>query len=253
MFPSRPGFRNESKSVFEWWYAGPVLALDLIYLALFFHSGILMLFPVGFFSLGWQLSCVGLTGGIATGKSTASMFLREKLAYTVIDADAIARRIVSRSGRAFRKIVEAFGEEVIDKESGELDRRVLGDIVFRDANQRRRLERITHPLILRQICAGVVWNRIRGRRVVIDVPLLFENMKSPILYLMCSETVLVDIDEDEQLRRLMSRNVDLSLREARNRLSSQMSREQKHKFADYVIDNSGSIEQLWSRVVEVLS
>ena len=193
--------------------------------------------------LGSYFSVVGLTGGIASGKSTASTYLRDFLNIKVIDADRIARNIVAAGSPGLKKIVDVFGSSIIEPETGELNRKALGLIVFADPEKKRQLESITHPRILRDMILMIIWNRIRGFPVVVDVPLLFES-KSPFLYLMCSECILIDVNVNDQKKRLLSRNPELSITDVDNRIASQLPRTEKLKLADYVINNDGTVNDL---------
>lgn len=246
MWPVRPEARNDVKKVswtlycaFAFWL---VLAIQVLraqndeYWLLRFLGSILGV-------AGFQCSCVGLTGGIASGKSTAAKYVRDQLGYKVIDSDDIARQVVKRGTGGFNAIVNEFGASIVDKETGEIDRSALGSIVFQDPRKKRALERITHPRILFRILASMAWYRLRGYKVVVDVPLLFES-SSPLLYHMCSECILVDAPVEQQRVRIKARNAELSESDIERRIQSQMSREDRRKFADYIVDNSGTLPSL---------
>jgi len=191
----------------------------------------------------------GLTGGIATGKSTVSEMLRE-LGANVIDADAIARDIVRPGMPAYEEIIEYFGDGVLD-ETGNLDREKLGAIVFSDDEKRRRLESLTHPRVYQEMLRQTHELIDRGIEIaVMDVPLLFESGAESWL----NPVILVYAPEDVQLERLMKRD-ECDEEQARARISSQMPIEEKKEKADYVIDNSGSpddtraqVESLWKKI-----
>lgn len=191
---------------------------------------------------------IGLTGGIASGKSTVSGILRQLGAH-IIDADAIARSQMRRGTAVWRSVVEAFGDEVL-KSDGEVDRRRLGEMVFRDPAKRRLLDEITHPPVVEEI-----GRRIRAFPegiVIVDVPLLVEaGMAS-----MVDRLWVVWVDRETQVGRLMKRD-GIGREEAALRLGAQMPLEEKAKMADVVIDNSGSIgdtrlqvERAWRRTLE---
>lgn len=205
---------------------------------------------VGFATLGWRISCVGLTGGIGSGKSTACKHLTEK-GCTVVDADIIARAVVARNTPGFEAIVKTFGSDVVNPVTGELNRAALGDIVFSDRAAKARLERITHPRIMLEMVKQVFFNRLMGRCVVMDVPLLFESHNKLGLSLLCNETILIDLPEDDQMRRLRERNPELSVEDAQNRIRSQLDRTEKRKLADYIIRNDTSVEALRARLDEL--
>jgi dephospho-CoA kinase len=190
---------------------------------------------------------IGLTGGIASGKSAVARLLAEKGA-ALIDADRIAREIVEPGQPALRQIVERFGQAVLLAD-GSLDRKKLGEIVFADAESRKALEAITHPLI-RQ----TMWERRDRlerdnprRLVVVDIPLLYESGLETYF----EEVMLVYAPRAVQLERLKARD-GLSDEQARRRLDAQMDIEEKRRRAQIVIDNSGDwaltvsqVERFW--------
>ncbi|KAF8637737.1 hypothetical protein AX17_002612 [Amanita inopinata Kibby_2008] len=188
---------------------------------------------------------VGLTGGIATGKSTVSKLLQEEHRVSVIDADLLARQVVEPGTRAYRKIVRAFGSEVLlSNGSGQLDRKRLGQVVFGDERKRRELNRIVHPEVRKGMVWEVVKCWVRGERwCVVDVPLLVESG----IWRWVGQVVVVYCPADVQLERLMKR--DGSERgDAKARLNAQLGIEDKVGYADVVLDNSGQVEDLKRRV-----
>ncbi|XP_053555835.1 dephospho-CoA kinase domain-containing protein isoform X2 [Bombina bombina] len=189
---------------------------------------------------------VGLSGGIASGKSTVVNILRE-LGCTVIDADVIARQVVKPGTSAHDQIVQLFGVEVL-LESGELDREKLGAIIFSDPEKRRLLNSITHPPIRRAMLKQTIWYFLVGcRYVILDIPLLFESRN---LTRYMKHTVLVYCDPQTQLERLMKRN-SLSQEEARKRLAAQLPLDSKLPLADHVINNSGDRETARRQVLQL--
>ena len=178
---------------------------------------------------------VGLTGGIATGKSTVSA-LFSHLGARVIDADLLAHEVVMPGQRAHAEIVKEFGPEVLDPD-GQLDRKRLGAIVFADAARRRRLEEITHPAIRQrqQRILAVLDEEAFEGLVIWDAALLIESGGAKGM----DRLVVVATDPATELQRLMDRD-GLSEAEARARVASQMPVAEKSKLAHYVIDNSGS-------------
>ena len=186
---------------------------------------------------------VGLTGGIASGKSTVSRRLAEHHAIPVIDADAIAREVVAPGRPALWLIARTFGRDVLTAD-GALDRPRLGEMVFGDAAARARLNRITHPFIIGMMAwrLGVALLVRRAPLVVLDTPLLFETRN---LLPLCTVTVVVTCSREQQLERLMARS-DGTLTEvqAEQRIASQMPLEQKAQMADFVIDNGGAAVDL---------
>lgn len=186
---------------------------------------------------------VGLTGGIASGKSTVSSLLMEK-GYTVIDADIEARLAVEKGEEAYQEIVRYFGERILLKD-GSIDRAELGSVIFHDETERKVLNSIVHPAVRKRMTAKKEQAISRNEQLIIlDIPLLFESK----LQYMCDRTLLVYADEDIQLKRLMQRN-QMSEKEAMARIQSQMPLRDKKALADDVIDNNGTIEetekQLW--------
>ncbi|WP_027087955.1 dephospho-CoA kinase [Cohnella panacarvi] len=179
---------------------------------------------------------IGLTGGIATGKSTVANLLAERGAY-VIDLDLIAREVVEPGQPALARVAERFGQAVL-REDGTLDRKKLGSIVFADEAQRRALEEILHPAI-RAVMKERMDMRERShpdQLVVVDVPLLFESKLESYF----EQIMLVYVPREEQLKRLMNRD-GLSEEDAERRLAAQMSIEDKKALADIVIDNSSDL------------
>jgi dephospho-CoA kinase len=199
------------------------------------------------FGIGTYLPVIGITGGIASGKSTASQYAHIKLGYVLIDADKVAKEVVKKGTSGYEAIVRTFGPTVVDPVSGELDRKELGAIIFADIRSRKQLERITHPRILFKMMVEMIKQRICGKKVLIDVPLLFES-KTPILYWMCKRTILINTTASIQADRLRSRNPDMSKEEIKNRINAQMSVDDKKKYADIVIDNNGTIEDLYRQL-----
>lgn len=178
---------------------------------------------------------VGLTGGIATGKSTVARILAEAGA-EVIDADVIARQVVAKGRPAWKKIVAHFGATVL-RSDGEIDRPRLAAVVFADTARKLILNRLVHPYVRRQIARILV--SLRSTRpdavVVLDIPLLFEAGMHRNL----SEIIVVYAPQSEQHRRLTRRD-NLSPKAAADRIRSQMPIEEKCRRATSVIDNSGS-------------
>ncbi len=189
---------------------------------------------------------VGLTGGIATGKSTVTSMLRELGAY-VVDADVWARKVVEKGSPGLAGIVQAFGPGILQGD-GTLNRAALGQIVFQDAEARQRLNDITHPKVrdgMRQETAAYL-EKHPDTPIVWDVPLLFEGETRNLV----DVTILVYIPEEVQRMRLMSRD-GLSEEDANRRISAQMPIEEKRALATYVIDNSGSLDNTREQVTRI--
>lgn len=177
---------------------------------------------------------VGLTGGIASGKSSVLQVFQQ-LGCAVIDVDVIARHVVQPGYPAHQRIVEAFGTEVL-LENGDINRKALGDLVFNQPDRRHLLNTITHPEIQKEMMRETVKYFLRGYRyVILDIPLLFETKKL-LKYL--KHTVVVYCDRDTQLARLMRRN-SLSREDAEARINAQLPLKDKVHLAGHVLDNSG--------------
>lgn len=194
---------------------------------------------------------VGLTGGIASGKSTVSAILRDHGAY-IIDTDKIAHDIVAPGCSAWKEIVNVFGTGILAPDN-HIDRKKLGDMVFADRSLRSCLESITHPKIKESVLQAICCAQSAGYRVVVlDVPLLIEAGWMG----MVNETWVVYVDEAIQLARLQKRN-GLTVDEAIARISSQMPLKSKLQYADVIIDNDGDTEnttvQVTARWREVLA
>ncbi|KAK7053831.1 dephospho-CoA kinase-domain-containing protein [Favolaschia claudopus] len=185
---------------------------------------------------------VGLTGGIATGKSSVSNLLKSKN-IPVVDADVIARQVVEPGTPALKKIVATFGSEILQSD-GALDRKKLGSVIFNDEAKRRQLNAIVHPAVRRALVWGVVWQWLRGSKYcILDVPLLIEGP----MWKLVGTVVVVYCSPEVQLERLMKRDGS-SREDASSRLNSQISIDDKVHYADRVIDNSGTPEELEAHV-----
>ncbi|MCT3045357.1 dephospho-CoA kinase [Leuconostoc mesenteroides] len=190
---------------------------------------------------------VGLTGGIATGKSTVSALLRQA-GFPIVDADIVAREVVEPGTPTLEKIKLAFGPGIID--NGVLDRRKLGQIVFEDGAQLKKLNDIMQPAISSAMADKINFWRLQNVPIlVLDVPLLFERDydKNKLV----DKIIVVTASEEIQLSRLENRD-QLSNMEARNRVKAQLPMSQKIARADYVIDNNGRIEELQEQVTVLI-
>lgn len=188
---------------------------------------------------------VGLTGGIATGKSTvARMFAARGAA--VLDADELVRELQYPGMPVYDAIVEAFGAAIL-KEDGTIDRKSLGEMVFRDTKLRRRLEAIVHPALISAVEQRVVELRTQGVPIcVVELPLLIEAESEDRF----DWVVVVVASEDLQVARLMA-DRGLTREEALARIRSQMPLQEKVKQAHFVIENSGDRWQTERRVQEI--
>lgn len=189
---------------------------------------------------------IGLTGGIASGKSTVSNMLKE-MGITVIDADIEARIAVNISEPAYQLILERFGTEILQHD-GEIDRQKLGAVIFQDEEKRILLNEIVHPEVRRRMTEKKEAAIKRGEKVVVlDIPLLFESK----LTYMVDKTILVYVDAAVQLNRLIKRN-GLSEEEALARINSQKPLHEKRVLANAVIDNNGSLIDTERQLKEIL-
>ncbi|HJV67458.1 MAG TPA: dephospho-CoA kinase [Geomonas sp.] len=185
---------------------------------------------------------IGLTGGIASGKSSAAVIL-ERLGASVVDADHLAREVVEPGEEALSRIVESFGAGILNSD-GTLNRAALGQIVFSDPTARRALEGITHPAIRKRADERLARLREAGVAVTFYVaPLIFEAGLEERF----DEIWVVYLDKETQLLRLMARD-GLDREAALARIASQMPMEEKKKRGKVVIDNSGSREELEAEV-----
>jgi dephospho-CoA kinase len=186
---------------------------------------------------------VGLTGGVASGKSTVSKILDE-LGAVVIDADVLAREVVAKGTPGLEKVVAEFGAELLTPE-GELDRPAMGRLVFGDEDARRRLEAIVHPLVFERI---VELEEAAGPDdlVVHDIPLLAESGRADTF----DAVLVVDAEPELQVERMMAER-GWTREDAEARMLAQASREERLAVATHVIENNGSLDQLRVRVEEV--
>ena len=186
---------------------------------------------------------VGLTGGIASGKSSVARMLAE-LGAVVIDADLLAREVVAQGTRGLGDVVRAFGPGVLTPE-GDLDRPALGAIVFLDEEKRRQLEAIIHPLV-RARSAQIEAAADPEALVVHDIPLLAESGMAEAF----DAVIVVDAPPETQVERML-RDRGWTRADAESRIAAQASREDRLAIATHVVDNTGSLEDLRARVAEV--
>jgi len=186
---------------------------------------------------------VGLTGGVASGKSTVSAILRE-LGAVLIDADQLAREVVARGTPGLAAVVEEFGPELLT-EAGDLDRPAMAELVFNDDEARKRLEAIVHPLVYEEV------HRLEaevadGALVVHDVPLLAEAGRAESF----DAVVVVDAPEDLQVERMV-RDRGWTEEDARSRIAAQASRDNRLAVATYVVENTGTRAELRAKVEDL--
>lgn len=186
---------------------------------------------------------VGLTGGIASGKSTVSAILAE-LGAVVIDADKLAREVVQKGTPGLAAVVDAFGEGLLTAD-GDLDRPAMGALVFNDADKRRTLEAIVHPLVFERIVELEEAAPVDAV-VVHDIPLLAESGRAGTF----DAVIVVDAPPDTQVERML-RDRGWTREDAESRVAAQASREDRLAIATYVVDNTGSLEELRRQVEEI--
>jgi dephospho-CoA kinase len=190
---------------------------------------------------------IGLTGGIASGKSTVSAMFTD-MGITVIDADIEARLAVEPGEKAYNDIVSQFGIEIL-QEDRTINRPKLGEIIFNNEEKRLLLNSIVHPAVRERMAQKRAQAEAANEKaVVLDIPLLFESKLTGLV----EKIIVVYVDEQTQLERLMKRN-GFSEEEASSRIKSQMPLKDKVCLADAVIDNSGSIEQSRQQLLDILT
>ena len=192
------------------------------------------------------MQVIGLTGGIATGKSSVSALL-EKAGAVIIDADRIARQVVKKGLPAYREIVASFGEAILLPD-GEINRSSLGNIIFNDPRKKQLLNRIVHPYVRKEQNRQLkhIEKNDPDAIVILDIPLLIETQT----YMDLSELIVVYAPEHIQIARLMQRD-GISKTDALARVRSQMPIEEKKGKATIVIDNSGTRENTRKQTLKI--
>lgn len=186
---------------------------------------------------------LGLTGGIASGKSTASRIFRE-MGYEVYDADTIAHETLKKE--LCKKVIEnEFGKTILD-EKGEINRKYLREIVFRDREKLKKLNSIIHPIVIKEF-ENIKKNIDYKKIIIFDIPLLFETK----LEYLCDKIVLIFTDRETQIQRIISRD-KISRELAQKMIDSQETLESKKMKSDYIIDNSRSILELKNEIILIL-
>ncbi|HEY6365542.1 MAG TPA: dephospho-CoA kinase [Candidatus Binatia bacterium] len=192
------------------------------------------------------MKLVGLTGGIASGKSAVAAILR-RLGAAIINADDLSREVVQPEQDAWKEIIDAFGPDIL-QEDKTLERRKLRQIVFENPEARKKLEAIIHPRVRALAERKISELAAAGTSIIVyEVPLLFENQ----IHLWLRPVIVVACDIETQKKRLLERD-HLTELEAQRHLDAQMSLEEKRKLADYVIENDGTLEELEQQVRGVL-
>lgn len=188
---------------------------------------------------------IGITGGIASGKSTVTEFLRQK-GFQVVDADAVVHQLQKPGGRLYQVLVEHFGEKIL-LENGELNRPILASLIFSNPEEQEWSKRTQGEIIREELAA--LRNQFAQTEALffMDIPLLFEQNYASWF----DETWLVYVNRDVQLERLMKRD-QISKEAAESRLNSQWPLERKISLASHSLDNNGNQEQLIAQVVQLL-
>lgn len=188
---------------------------------------------------------VGLTGGIASGKSIASKTLKE-IGLPVIDADLIARELVKPGRIGYKEIVDHFGKEILNPDKT-INRKKLARTIFNDARERKVLNSILHPRMIKEVKKGINdFEKKREKIVIVDAALLIEVGQLSFV----DKLIVVTVSPKIQVKRLARRD-HLTAREVKERIVTQMPLSEKVKLADWVIDNSGSLKKTIKRTKEV--
>lgn len=184
---------------------------------------------------------LGLTGGIASGKSTVLQFFKE-YHFPIVDGDQIAREIVRVGQPALAALVAHFGQEIL-LENKELDRKKLGALIFADATKRKELDALLNPFLRKAIYQEVEKKKKQAALTVVDLPLLYEGHYEKLM----DQVAVVYLPKESQMQRLMQRD-NLSKEAAEQRIASQMSIEEKKERADILFDNRGSLAETKQQV-----
>lgn len=192
-----------------------------------------------------QSKVIGLTGGIASGKSTVSNYLKSK-SIPIVDADIVSREVVMPGSKGLQAIVDAFGKDIL--EENHLNRKALRELIFSDEEKRLKLNRILHPIIHDEILTQIQALKDNDEPIIIfDAPLLLENN----LKYMVDELWLVSTSVTKQIERLINRD-NMTLESAESIISKQMSLLEKEKLSDVILDNNSTVEALLEQVDKIL-
>jgi len=196
------------------------------------------------------MKVIGLTGSIGSGKSTVSGFF-EKLGAIVIDADQVSRQVVEPGSPALKELTVAFGENILNPD-GSLNRTLVAEIVFSSDEKRELLNSIIHPIIFNEINSTIEKHREKGAEIIILEAALILEKKG--LIKLIDKLIVVSIDEETQKKRLEGRG-DLSREQINARINSQLTNNEKIKYADYIIDNNQDlvntreqVRELWGKL-----
>ena len=193
---------------------------------------------------------IGITGGIASGKSTVTQFLLKE-GFKVLDADKIAREVVQIGKPAYNEIVNFFGQEILESDLS-INRKKLGEMVFNDSNLIDNLNKIVHPRIFEEMKYLIEKYCIKEKVIFLDIPLLIEELDNFRTYdVNIDEIWLVYIEREEQLKRLMNRD-KIDYEDSLLRINAQLPLDLKRKYATVIIDNNREIKELKMKVKNLI-
>lgn len=187
---------------------------------------------------------IAVTGGIACGKSTAGRIL-EEMGFALCDTDAVAHRLMKKGEAVYNRVVSHFGKDIL-AEDGEIDRSVLGAVVFKNHSERDVLNALVHPAVKEQVACWVAEQKERGCSAAVQVPLLFESGMTGVW----DAVVCVSADREHVEERLSERG--LSAGEIESRITAQWPLSKKEQYSDYVIRNNGTIEELRQQLKQIV-
>jgi len=192
-----------------------------------------------------QSKVIGLTGGIASGKSTVSNYLKSK-SIPIVDADIVSREVVMPGSKGLQAIIDTFGKDILEEDH--LNRKALRELIFNDEEKRLKLNRILHPIIHDEILKQIQALKDNNEPIIIfDAPLLLENN----LKYMVDELWLVSTSVEKQIERLINRD-NMTLESAESIISKQMPLVEKEKLSDVILDNNSTVEALLEQVDKIL-
>ena len=197
--------------------------------------------PFSFSDYSLSMRVIGLTGGIGCGKSLAAQYFAE-LGALVIDADQLARTAIERGSDGFDEVVALFGDSIL--KDGNIDRRALGELIFKDAKAKTQLESIIHPFVRREFEGAVA--SLKGDQVLVyEIPLLVETKAQERF----DVVITVESEMENRIARLRGRGMHIS--EIEGRIAAQATREQRIEVADFLIENDGSEDELLRQVENI--
>ena len=190
---------------------------------------------------------IGLTGGIASGKTTISNYIKTKINIPILDADILSKELIKPDTYAYEKLLAYFGNQIIDKDSSKqvINRKLLRNIIFEEKEHREWIQKLLHPLIKEKMIEGC--NHYKKNKIILLViPLLFEANFADI----CTEIWLVKCPEKIQIKRIIKRD-KISKQEALKIINSQVKYDEKAKFSDIILDNSNNLNQWREKIKEL--